>query len=56
MSCRRLKDYKGYVIEKEKANDFDGYYYYLEDNNFNIINVYKNLKDLKNDVDKIWSK
>lgn len=54
---RRLKDYKGFGIIKEveengKKKDI---YYYLLDENDNIINTFRTLPELKRDVDLIWA-
>lgn len=51
---KRLQDYKGFRIIKEIVDK--DVYYWLNDQDDNTINVYRSLKDLKKDIDSIWSK
>lgn len=56
---RRLKDYKGFTVLKvveNKGTNKEEITYWLNDNDDNTINVFKTLKELKLDVDIIWSR
>lgn len=56
---RRLKDYKGFTVLKvveNKGTKKEKVTYWLNDNDDNTINVFKTLKELKHDVDTIWSR
>lgn len=56
---RRLKDYKGFTVLKvveNKGTKEEKVTYWLNDNDDNTINVFKTLKELKHDVDIIWSR
>lgn len=53
---RELKNYKGYKVVKEVDEVTKETYYWLNDDEDNNINIYRSLKELKNDVDKIWTK
>jgi hypothetical protein len=56
---RRLTDYRGFKVYKitdNKGIKNEVVTYMLNDNDDNNMNCYKTLKELKFDVDKIWSK
>ena len=53
---RELKDYKGYKVLKETDLNTGSIYYWLNDQDDNNINIYRSLKELKNDVDTVWNR
>ncbi len=53
---RELKRYKGYRVMKETDEETKKNYYWLLDDDDNMINIFKSLRELKKDVDNVWSK